>query len=339
MKKALCALTIIISIALSGCGGSVWANYRPVEALQPVEAVGFDRVGQEVELTVTAPMLRKTDVPLLTARGREVETAAAALEQCAGEETLFFSPVRFALLGREAGAQEVEELFHWFTHSGRSRLDLPVLMVRNESPRQLMEGVEAAGQKLSAVTEKPGVRPVTLLDRMAQLRRGAAALCPAVDSLPLTDHIPGAPAEARQAQEAGYAVIRSGEKPVFLTEAESMGAALLGQKSGTLSLTLPEGIARVTPLWCINRWEGDRLHVTLLYVARLPQTPAMDREAPEAAMEEQLTASIEAVLARAAEMEADFLQLTDDGVFPAGATWNILVRGRVLPPAGEEAQA
>ena len=64
----------------------------------------------------------------------------------------------------------------------------------------------------------------------------------------------------------------------------------------------------------------------------------MNREAAEAAMEEQLTASIKAVLARAAEMEADFLQLTDDGVFPAGATWNILVRGRVLPPAGEEAQ-
>jgi hypothetical protein len=52
----------------------------------------------------------------------------------------------------------------------------------------------------------------------------------------------------------------------------------------------------------------------------------------------EYTAAKDAALARAWDLEADFLRLTEDGTWPAGTTWQIQCRGRLLPPAGQEAQ-
>ena len=79
MRKALLTLTIIIVSALTGCGGSVWANRRPVETLLPVQTVGLDAAGAALELTVSAPEEPGGAAALLSASGGSLEEAAAAL--------------------------------------------------------------------------------------------------------------------------------------------------------------------------------------------------------------------------------------------------------------------
>ena len=339
MRKALLTLTIIIVSALTGCGGSVWANCRPVETLLPVQTVGLDAAGAALELTVSAPEEPGGAAALLSASGGSLEEAAAALERWSAREELFFPHVRFALVGRAAAEQGLEGLFHWFTGSGRSRLDLPVLILREGSARQLMEGARTGEQEITGVLEalkRTEDQPVTLLDVMAQLRRSGAAVCPAVAAAPVGDHVPGAPEGAMTALAAGWAVLREDGLAGYLTAEETLGAALLLRRADTLE-DIPG--ARVKPLRLSARWEGDTLAVRLLYSARLSQPPSGSREAAEAAIDGYLSGCIRAALDRAAAMEADFLDVTGGGGFPAGAVWDIQVRGTALPPAGREAQA
>ena len=51
-----------------------------------------------------------------------------------------------------------------------------------------------------------------------------------------------------------------------------------------------------------------------------------------------LTDAMAAALTKAWALEADFLDLTLTGSLPPGGTWDIHTRGRLLPPAGQEAQ-
>ena len=133
----------------------------------------------------------------------------------------------------------------------------------------------------------------------------------------------------------GSGVLRRDGAVVFLTETESLGASLLLQEMDLVPVYLPEGEVPVSVTALSHRWENERVLITLDYTARLPQSAP---PTAGAAVDTYLTAAMDAALARAWDLERDFLRLTKDGTWPADSSWQIQCRGRLLPPAGQEAQ-
>ena len=302
---------------LCGCGGTPWDNYQPVASLLPVETLGFDYADGAWVLTAAA------EETVLTGRGDTIPEAAAALKEQAGGKALFFPHTRYALLSDRA-VMDLEAIFAWFTHNGRARLNLPVYLASGDTPEALMaaDGQESVTAVLDAIHRKSPKTP-TLPELVRQGRRTGAAVCPAVTGGEIA-LVPG-----------GSGVLRRDGAVVFLTETESLGAALLLQERDLVPVYLPEGEVQVSPRLLSRRWEGGSVLLTLDYTARIPQGVS---PAAEAAVDAYLTAAMAAALARAWDLEADFLHLTEDGTLPADSSWQIQCRGRLLPPAGQEAQ-
>ena len=154
---ALCLLT--------GCGGTPWAGCQPVAALLPVETLWFDYADENWVLTAAA------EDTILTARGDTIPEAAEALHRAAGAKALFFPHTRYALLSDRA-ADGLEEIFAWFTHNGRARLNLPVYLLSGDM------GESVTGQ-LDAIHRENPDSP-TLPELVRQLRRTGAAVCATV---------------------------------------------------------------------------------------------------------------------------------------------------------------
>lgn len=209
MKRWICIFPALLCL-LTGCGPSLWSNYQPVEELLPVETVGFDVVDGQVQITVSAPGEGSTTQ--LTARGDTAAAAAENLRPWAGGAALFFPHTRYALLSPEAAERLSSEILPWFTHSGRSRLAIPVFILREGTARALLEGLNAAGQNAGQALEalSPTEQPVTLLELARELRRSGSALCPAVAGGALHEHDPAAAEGALCALNAGYARLRPG---------------------------------------------------------------------------------------------------------------------------------
>jgi len=334
MRGRLLAALCAVCLPLMGCGGSPWSNYRALEELQPVQTMGFDLADEQTLLTVSAPGDSPESGALLSAAGESVASAAAALRNRSQRQELFFPQVRFALVGAEAARQGLEEIFDWFALSGRARLDLPLWILREGSAQELILGGGTADAEISgalAALRRQNEAMPTLLDTLRQLRRTGAAACPLLTV--------AAEGDTLLPREDGYAVLRANALAGYLTGEESVGAALLLRQRDSLPVYPEEGTLTVRPLRLSHRWEGNRLEVTLHYIARLSQAPEGAEAALETAVNDYLTACLTAALDRAAAWEADFLNVTRDGAFPPGANWDISVRGKLLPPAGREAQA
>lgn len=334
MRRRMVAALCAACLSLTGCGGSPWSNYRALEELLPVQTMGFDRREEQMLLTVAAPGDSPDSNTLLSAPGETVAAAAETLRNRGRRQELFFPQVRFALVGPQAARQGLEEIFDWFAHSGRTRLDLPLWILREGSAQELILGGGTADTGITGALEalqRHNRAMPTLLDTARQLRRTGAAACPVLTVVTEGDTL--------LPRADGFAVLRPDGLADYLTEEESLGTALLLGRRDSLALYPEEGILTVRPLRLSHRWEGRRLEVVLHYAGRLSQAPEGAETALEAAVNDHLAACLSAALDRAAAWEADFLNVTRDGVFPAGATWNITVRGKLLPPAGREAQA
>lgn len=236
MRRALLLIYIICSLTLlSGCGRSMFSSRRDMEHLRPVQTMGLDREGGTVRMSVsTGPGPEEEPALVMTARAAGLEDAAAALQDYAPRDELFYAHVRYILLGPSMTDDSILPLLDWVERSPAMRMDTP-LLVSSGTAADAVTGVYGQGgdvtARLDALEREERFRGRTLTnlrDTAAGLMEQGGALCSAVSPAPS-----GEPGEGAALLPAGYAVLRRGERAEFLTEEESLGSALLlGQING-----------------------------------------------------------------------------------------------------------
>lgn len=259
MKQLIALALVLALVPMSGCGGSIYANYRPIEELVLIRTVGYDlEENGDVGLAVSSgkggdelPCVR------LAATGPSVGLAVEAVQDLATREELYFPHTAYLLLGERA-AGDAARFLDYVERSVQTRMDTPLIVVRHGTAA---EAVTKAGGEESEVTEvltslrrdseRSGTtRMFTLGETALSLAESGAALCCAVK--PITDPNTGTPT----LKHDGFAVLREGRLVGWVEQSCARGVTLLlGQAVGTVTLPggvtveLTDGGAELVPEW------------------------------------------------------------------------------------------
>ena len=327
--QRLIIICIAASALLGGCGWPV--HPREVEQLQLVRTLGFDAAGGGVIVSASSGPEGGESLRL-AALGETCTDAVKKLRHWSAREELFFSHVRFALVGEDAARRGIGPVLDYFERGTQTPLDLPLLVVRGGSARVLVTGSEDPDYEITALlaalqrdAERTGSpRSRTVLDAAVHLSRSGAALCCAVEMRRPGENVPSAEDGALCAVPAGYAVLKDGALAGYLDPEAALGADLLLGEAGAACLVLDAAGGRFTvelrsaDAKLTPRFEPDRgnvLSVAIRAAAGILQADGADPDDPEtrAALDEELSRALcsraEAALRAAKETGADFLEL------------------------------
>ena len=356
MRRALWAV-LALGVLLSGCVLPV--RSREADQLLPVETLGYDGVPGAVTVSVSARGLDEEGDCRLSGRGETISLAINDAREWAPREELFFAHIRFAVAGEAAARSGLEGLLDYFERSTQTRLDLPLLIVRDATAEELVTGSADPKYEITELltalqreNEKMGSpHCFTVLDTARQLAESGVALCCAVTADSAQAAVASAE-DALAARAAGYAVLKDGALAGFLSPEAAVGADLLLGLAGECVYALPDGQGGTVTV--VLRSSGAQLspdrdsetptvRIKLSARAGILEADGADPLAPgrlealdarlSAAMERQCAAALEA----AVELDADFLgleglwkdlPLPEEGLLPALA-WRIDSRGVV----------
>ena len=321
--------------ALSGCGvgGSVYANYRELDQLRLIRALGYDSGGAGVALSASTGKQGEDGKPLLLCRGGEsILQAMDSLQAYSTEGRLFFSHVRQIVVGREAAERGLGPLLDFAERDVRTRLDTELFVLSEGTAASLVmnpggDSYDAA-ELLSSVRQDASLRAVSRVSTfretaLALSEYGAALVCllqpvPTEGSVRLEE--PGL-----TAVPIGYAILKDGYLCGVLESRMAEAASLLLNYPGAVVRELPcpggtvtlrvtgEG-AELKPNW--QKDAPGPLEVTLRVRAAVAETeaspdgfPLPRPEALARALEEALAENLRDVLALSRSLNADFLAL------------------------------
>ena len=331
MGRRVIIIIICIAALAAPSGGCGWPVHpREVDQLQLIRTLGFDsQAGGVVASASSGP--EGGESLRLSARGESFTDAVEKLRHWAAREELFFSHVRFAVVGEAAARRGIGPVLDYFERGTQTPLDLPLLVVRGGTARELVTASEDPDYEITALlaalqrdAERTGAaRSYTVLDTARQLSRSGAALCCAVEPRAAGENVPSAE-KALCAVPAGYAVLKDGVLAGYLDPDAALGADLLLGRAGAACLVLPAGTgqitvelrgagAELTPRYVPGR--GLALEIVLHAEAGILQADGADPQDPEtrraldAALSEELLARAEAALRASRELRADFLEL------------------------------
>ena len=138
------------ALALSGCG-SIYSNYREVEQLRVMQAMGLDRAPGGVTVTLAAAADRSGSAPLcFSGTGESVSAAIEAARLRSVEEDLFIGHLKHILIGEEAARQGLSPFLSYICRSPDARMDMPLFILRGADAREAMT---AAGNGERGVSE------------------------------------------------------------------------------------------------------------------------------------------------------------------------------------------
>ncbi len=324
MRRRLLLLLPLLLLC-GGCQDSIYANYRDIEQLRPVQTLGLDADPDTgaVTVSVSAGEGRDEKAPaVLCQTGGSIETALVQLQNAFPEAQPYYAHVQFILLGREAAAQGMAPWLDWLERSPRMRLDSTAFVVRDEAAALILSAASetgGTGQKLTSLAtelqtlgEGYAFSVRTLAAALAETGCGLCGAIRCADESGTIRFDDGA-----SIVPAGFAVFRDGRLCRFI-EPEDAAAVLL-------LLDRPDG-ARVA----LDDGEGGRMtvalgagHTKLSYDGSLAQvscrveaslletdggTPDMERAA--ALLGEKLTRQVGDILALERTLGCDFLGLT-----------------------------
>ena len=235
MKRCLTIITIcVFSLSLGGCA-LLPSALRGMEALAVVQALGADREGDGVRLSmVTAADSSRGEGPVrMSGSGATIAAAAEDAAAHAAEEKVFCAHTGYVLLGEESAREDVTALLRWVCRSREIRMDVPLLIVRGASAEKalLESGGERVGaaELLDALASSAPARLGGELPSVARiagrLESGGCAFAAAVACTPSSELEDGE--RPLTLAPAGLAVLKEGKLAAFLDPDEAVGADLL----------------------------------------------------------------------------------------------------------------
>lgn len=332
----LIAPTLVLSLLLNGCGmgGSIYSNYRQLEQLRPVEILGVDTDTQGVSVSAAAGAIGEDSGPLLLRRpGKSILNAMDSLQDYSEHGRLFFSHVKYVLLGRSFADEGVDELLDFAERDAGMRLDTELYLLSDSEAGDL---ILAAGEEDFDVSELLDSTKRDLELRcaghiynfretaVALSEYGAALIC----MLSVLSSEGSASPGAQTTVPAGYGILKNaylvGELGV--SEAEALGL-LLGHP-GTVSRAVPDGRGGTVTLQFDGmgggidaQWDGGRpapVSVTLRVRAVVAETENAPKDLMRdpkyldgltERLEEDLEKDLLSALDKARTLDADYLAL------------------------------
>ena len=245
-RQAFLLSALLVQCLWTGCGSL--PRSREVEQLQLIETLGYDMGPAGTVVSVSSgPQLSGEPPILLSARGESIADALERLRDFSPREELFFAHIRFAVMGEAAAAHGAGPLLDHFERGVQTSLELPLLVVRDGTAKELVTGSEdpeyevtAALASLQRETEQRGAARFFTVREVAQrLARSGAALCCAVKAVSAEENAPSAGEGALAVTEAGYAVLKEGSLAGWLDPDAALGTDLLLDLAGQADYVLP----------------------------------------------------------------------------------------------------
>ena len=340
-KKLICSLIVICILpSLAGCGraGTIYSNYREVEQLQLVRAMGIDSESGDVRLTISSGELGEDGNSMLLSRsGASLELATNSLQDYAAGQELFYDHTQYFLFGQAAAEDGVEEFLDYIERSTTLPMGISLFVVRGGSAEDLMtasgDGQYDPGKALSSIKRVAARRGDNHVFSCADTARalsenGAGLICALRPSgVEGTVFTSDTGAEAAAVPD-GFGILRDGKLVGFAEPDEAMAAVMLidGGMSdivigdgdgGRVTLTLESSDVSVFPVWDADG-SLERVRAEIKVSSRLVETSqyhdTADREFLArlgGGLARELHRRFSAMLELENEYRADFLGLGD----------------------------
>lgn len=338
MRRGLLMLLPLLLLC-SGCQDSIYANYRDIEQLRPVQTLGLDADADTgaVTVSVSAGEGRDEKAPaVLCQSGGSIETALVQLQNAFPEAQPYYAHVQFILFGREAAAQGMEPWLDWLERSPRMRLDSTAFVVRDEAAALILSAASetgGTGEKLTSLAAELQTLgegyALSVRTLAAELAEDGCGLCGAIRCADESASIRFD--DGASIMPAGFAVFRDGRLCRFI-EQESAAAVLLlldrpdgarvaldDGEGGHMTMALGAGHTKVS-------YDGSLAQVSCRVEASLLETDGgtPDMEHIAALLGDKLTRQLGDILALEHTLGCDFLGLTG-GRDPAALEFAVTV--------------
>lgn len=331
-NAAVCLLCLAL---LTGCStGSIYSNYREIERLLVVQTVGVDLSDNgKTILSVCAGRLGGEAPVRLWAEADTLDSARDKLQSFVPDKELFYPHAAYVLVGERAAKAGLGGLLDYIARAVETRIDTPVLVVRDGEARDLVLKVGGGGQSVTGALEtlrrgverRGGAGVQSAADMIRSLQDGGAALLCAVEAEPAGAADPAAKDGELAAAPAGCAVFLGDSLAGYVREKDARGVSLLtgGAALGPADVTaagepvsviIDGGSCAVSPVW-----DGDGRICRLRVRAQLTAGLGEMREPEEleagylaeldGALAEEAAGWLVSVLTLSGELGADFLGL------------------------------
>lgn len=250
--KRFCMILLAVCLMFStGCSknGGLFQNYRAIENLKLVHTIGFDTHKDGLQLSVSGGESENEGIVRLSASGKNISDALAAVQSYSGKEELYYAHTRYVLVGQAYAQQGLGDIMQYLESSNQLRSDLPLFIIRDSEAKELI--THGGGKKnstfeiLEAVvrscTQTGDSYPFTCGDIASFSAEYGSALACALEIKSTKDVNPEAEDEEVTPVVSGYGIIKQGKLVDFLSKDASKGVNLLLNELGTGSITVTLG--------------------------------------------------------------------------------------------------
>lgn len=244
----LLTLGLMFSTGCSKTGG-LSENYRAIENLKLVHTIGFDTHKDGLQLSVSGGESENEGIIRLSASGKNISDALAAVQSFSGKEELYYAHTRYVLVGQGYAEQGLGDIMQYLESSNQLRSDLPLFILRSSDAKDLI--THAGGKKnstfeiLEAVvrscTQRGDSYPFTCGDIASFSAEYGSALACALEMKSTKSVNPEAEDEELTPVVSGYGIIKQGKLIDFLSKDASKGVNLLLNELGTDSFAVTLG--------------------------------------------------------------------------------------------------
>lgn len=331
MKRSIILLSLL-SLLLTGCG--LQSNFREVEDLLVIRTMGIDKSDNGLTVTLaSAPDGEDGDVRVLRGSGGSISAAMEDISSRSYEQELFCYHVEQVLIGESLAEDGIDDCLRYICTSPDMRLDSPLFIVTGSSAEKLISSVGSrdigAAQVLDSLVSRLKRESIgeiySAVDVLSGTDRTGSSLIRAVECTDasediLSDEASDETSPPMTARAAGYAVIRGGKLCGYLSEEDSVAAALLlgtfrqssvelpGKGASTVTADILEGTASLSPRWS-ETGELRSFDVKLSVSASFTDSAQLGEDLLLSRLENELSSRVCSVFSLSRSLHADFLGL------------------------------
>ena len=330
MKKSIVIFFAIIGIflliQLSGWATGGFSDQPDIERLLPVQTLGLDREGSGMVVTLsTGKELQSTSPLVMQGLASGIETALTRLQDYSPQDQLYYDHIQYIMIGESVAESDVTHLLDWAERSPFMRMDTFVLLVKGSAG----DAMTGASGEMTDVTERlsslereastRGQHIYTLLEIASSLADRNAALCSVVEAVSSDGAVYSAQGGSAGSAiiPAGYAVLRDGRLAAYLSQNESLGAALFtGDPRGTkitvgeTAMELLESDIKVSGQWsAAGELTGILIEGQVTAGILEPESSAPDTARLNQAFTAAVRRWVRETVARSQAIGCDFLDL------------------------------
>lgn len=248
MKGFLLLLCLLLCLGSSGCsqGGSLAGNYRELEHMRLIHAVGFDLPDGRLRLSVSGGAKNKQGVTRLACYGQNISDAMVNLQNFSGKEELYYAHTRFMLAGADYARSGILPMLRHMQQNPQLRMDLPLFVIRGGKAEDLL--LYAGGEENSIYDvlrvvmgdcKKHGSSiPFSCDDILVALNERGSSLVCALDVQQTAKASPDAAEEQLTPMAAGFGILKNGQLVGYLSGECAPGVGILLGKTGSDSSTI-----------------------------------------------------------------------------------------------------